>query len=125
MVETNREGEKSDREEERGGMKKRGRRRKTALETPEKETTTEREHKNARTEGGDFPGGPGVRILHCRCRGGALPGMGLIPGWGTKILHAAWHSKKKKTTTPKIIIIKFKIKFKNNDRGSKRKINVG
>ena len=23
-------------------------------------------------------------------------GMGLIPGWGTKILHALWHSKKKK-----------------------------
>ena len=80
--------------EERGGWKKRRRRRKTALEIPEKGTTGERGHKSKRSEGGDVPGGPVVKTLHFHCRGGALPGMGLIPGWGTKILHAAWHSQK-------------------------------
>ena len=28
----------------------------------------------------DFPGGPGVKMLHFQCRG-----VGSIPGWGTKI----------------------------------------
>ena len=38
-------------------------------------------------DSGDFPGGPVVKIPLFHCRG---HGMGLIPGWGTKILHALW-----------------------------------
>ena len=33
----------------------------------------------------DFPGGPVVRTLRSQCRS-----PGLIPGWGIKILQAAW-----------------------------------
>ena len=31
-------------------------------------------------------------------------GTGLIPGWGTKILHAAWQAKKKNTSNNKGVI---------------------
>ena len=33
-------------------------------------------------------------------------GMGSIPGWGTKMLHAAWHNKKKKKKEKKKLIKK-------------------
>ena len=39
----------------------------------------------------DFPGGPVAKTLGFHCRG-----PGLIPGQETQILHAAWHSRKKK-----------------------------
>ena len=35
---------------------------------------------------GDFPGCPAVKTLSSQCRG---HGLGLILGWGTKILHVA------------------------------------
>ena len=38
-----------------------------------------------------FPGSPVVRALYF-----TAGGMGLIPGWGTKIPHAAEHGQKKK-----------------------------
>ena len=43
----------------------------------------------------DFPGSPVVKTpsLHCS----TAAGTGLIPGWGTKILHAGGHSQKKKS----------------------------
>ena len=34
---------------------------------------------------GEFPGSPVVRIL-------LQGGMGSIPGWGTKIVHALWRA---------------------------------
>ena len=37
----------------------------------------------------DFSGSPVVKTLHSQCRG-----MGLIPGQGTKILHATQHDQK-------------------------------
>ena len=40
----------------------------------------------------DFPDSPVVKTLHFQCRGR----VGLIPGLGTKILHAEWHGQKKK-----------------------------
>ena len=39
----------------------------------------------------DFPGGPAVKT-HASTAGNA----GLIPGQGTKIPHAAWHSQERK-----------------------------
>ena len=42
---------------------------------------------------GDFPGSPVVKALHFHC-------MGLIPGWGTKILQAAGHGQKKRRFFP-------------------------
>ena len=39
----------------------------------------------------ELPGGPVVRTWHFYCQG-----HGLIPGRGTKILQASWHSQKKK-----------------------------
>ena len=40
----------------------------------------------------DFPGGPAVKTrTFCASTVGA---MGSIPGWGTKILHAAWRGQK-------------------------------
>ena len=48
-------------------------------------------------------------------------GMGLIPGWGTKILHAVWHSQKKKKKTKTIIIIKLKLNYKKMTEGVKEK----
>ena len=36
----------------------------------------------------DLPGGPVVKALHLTVQ----RGMGLIPGWGTKILHVTWYS---------------------------------
>ena len=47
---------------------------------------------NLREKKWEFPGGPVVIGLHAPTAGG----MGLIPGRGTKILHAAWHGQKKK-----------------------------
>ena len=44
---------------------------------------------------GNFPGSPTVKTLHSQCSGGG-GGMGSIPGWETKILHAAQHGQKKK-----------------------------
>ena len=41
--------------------------------------------------GRNFPGGPAVGTLHVDCRG-----MGLIPGWVTKIPQGRWQGKKKK-----------------------------
>ena len=38
----------------------------------------------------DLPGDPVVNTLYFHCRG-----TGLIPGWGTKILHATRHWQKK------------------------------
>ena len=35
----------------------------------------------------EFPGSPVVRTLRCHCHG-----LGSIPGWGTKIPQATWHS---------------------------------
>ena len=45
----------------------------------------------------DFPGGPVVKTpcFHCRRHGFDLS-FGLIPGWGTKIPHAASQGQKKK-----------------------------
>ena len=40
----------------------------------------------------EFPGSPVVRTPSFHCRG-----AGLIPGWETKILHAARSSQRKKT----------------------------
>ena len=40
----------------------------------------------------EFPGGPVVRALCVSTAGG----MGSTSGWGTKIPHASWCSKKKK-----------------------------
>ena len=40
----------------------------------------------------DFPGGAVVRTLHCHAGG-----MGLSPGWGTKIPSVAPHPEKKST----------------------------
>ena len=37
----------------------------------------------------EFPGGPEVSIWGFHCCG-----LGPIPGWGTKILQAAWHGQK-------------------------------
>ena len=42
----------------------------------------------------DFPGGPVAKMLHSQCRGPAFRGLGLIPGWGSKIPHAAAKMKK-------------------------------
>ena len=39
----------------------------------------------------DFPGSPVIKTPCFYFRG-----TGSIPGWGTKILHATWHSQKKK-----------------------------
>ena len=39
----------------------------------------------------DFPGGPMVKTLPSNAGD-----MGLIPDWGTKILHATWCGQKKK-----------------------------
>ena len=47
--------------------------------------------KNKSTTSQEFPGGPVVRTQHFHC-----PGLGSIPGWGTKIPQAAWQSQKKK-----------------------------
>ena len=44
----------------------------------------------------DFPGAPEVK-LHASTAGD----VGLIPAWGTKILHATWHDQKKKNLVPK------------------------
>lgn len=41
----------------------------------------------------DFPGGPVVQTLSARCRG-----LGLVPGLGAAILHAAQRNQKKKNT---------------------------
>ena len=41
----------------------------------------------------DFPGSSVVKRLWASTAGG----MGLIPGWGTKIPHATWHGQKTKT----------------------------
>ena len=46
----------------------------------------------------DFPGSPVVKT-----RASSAGGMGLIPGGGTKIPHAAWHGQKKKNKTPFIL----------------------
>ena len=43
----------------------------------------------------EFPGGAVVRTRGFRCRG-----SGSVPVWGTKILQAAGHDKKKKTGLP-------------------------
>ena len=42
----------------------------------------------------DFPGGPVAKMLHSQCRGPAFRGLGLIPGWGSKIPHDAAKTKK-------------------------------
>ena len=39
----------------------------------------------------DFPGGPVIKTPHFQ-----VVDVDLIPGQGTKILHAAWHGQKKK-----------------------------
>ena len=39
---------------------------------------------------GNFPGSPVVKTVHFKCMG-----VGLIPGWGSKIPHAAWPKMKK------------------------------
>ena len=44
-----------------------------------------REQHEQRPRGLDFPGGPVVKTLHFQCRGVS----GSIPGWRTKLLHAA------------------------------------
>ena len=49
------------------------------------------------TQGGEFPGSLGVRTLCFNCRG-----MGSIPGWGTKMLHAKLPKEKKLKQKPKV-----------------------
>ena len=51
----------------------------------------------------EFPSGPVAKTWHFHCGG-----LGSIPGWGTKILQAVWHSQK-------VIIVK-KIKLKEKKR---------
>ena len=46
----------------------------------------------------DFPGGPVVKTPYFHCSG-----HGFVPGWETKILHATWHSHKKKKKRKKEI----------------------
>ena len=38
--------------------------------------------------------GTSLAVQWLRFHASTAGGMGLIPGWGTKILHAAWHSQK-------------------------------
>ena len=48
----------------------------------------------------DFSGGPVVKSSHSYSRGAAL-----IPGWGTKILHAKWRDQKRKTLSLDVVHI--------------------
>ena len=49
--------------------------------------------KGMKSQDSDFPGGPVVRTLHIHCRG-----MGVIPGWATKIptCQVLWPKNRKK-----------------------------
>ena len=48
---------------------------------------------------------PGVQLLRlCASNAG---GVGSIPGWGTRIPHAAWHGQKKKKVLANIMVEKF------------------
>ena len=53
----------------------------------------------------DFPGGPVVKTPHFQCRGYAL-----IPGWGTKVPHAAWCNQKNKNKLKNFKQIKLIVK---------------
>ena len=57
---------------------------------------------------GDFPGGPGVKTLPS-----IAEGADLIPGQGTKILHASWLKKKPEYKQQKQYCNKFNKDFKN------------
>ena len=46
-----------------------------------------------------MPSGTSLAVQWLRRHAPNAGGMGLIPGWGTKIPHAAWHGKKKKSDT--------------------------
>ena len=51
--------------------------------------TGQREDKYLKRQKEDFAGGPVVKTLSCQC-GWGEGSMGLIPGQGTRILHAVW-----------------------------------